>query len=645
MKLRLPILILLLAMALTACNFSLSEDITPPPNYVSPTPMPTLGALYPSTAPDPQNGALIYSQYCAACHGNKGLGDGPQSMQLPVTVPGIGLADVAQSASPAQWYEIVSEGNLDRFMPPFIGALSDQERWDVVAYVMTLHTTPDQIAQGKSLFDANCAGCAGKFSDLQQMAKLSEADLVGIIKNGNSNIPAFGKNFTDAQAFDVAAYIRTLTFVVAAQPTATEVAASVSTATPAPASGTQEAGAATAETPSAANQTPGTPAAATSAQGTPAATNIAGTGTVSGTIQMASGGNVPANLAVTLHGYDHGQDTSGTTSPQEVLTLNATSASDGTFRFDNVAMPTNRIFMAEVSYGGIKYQSTFGTVTAGTTNLTLTPVKLYESTTDFNTLKFDQIHFYTDFSTQGTVQVLEIYAFTNSTNKAVIISTDGSTIPFIKLPDGAQNTGYQADQSQNSAQFVAADQGVAAIPSDKPYSIIAFFNLPYNNQVEIKQPFVINAASAVLLIPDGMKVSGPQLTNLGVQSIQNVNYQELQASNLNAGDTLDFTVSGQPPSAASAAATTTTTDTTTQGLLVGAGALGIVLIAIGGFLFIRDRRRADEDEDEEEPEFESSDEVLDAIIALDDLHRAGKIADEAYNQRRNELKELLKGKM
>ena len=645
MKLRLPILLLLLAMALAACNFSLSEDITPPPNYVSPTPMPTLGALYPSTAPNPQNGALIYTQYCAACHGDKGLGDGPQSMQLPVTVPGIGLADVAQSASPAQWYKIVSEGNLDRFMPPFIGALSDQERWDVVAYVMTLHTTPDQIAQGKSLFDANCADCASKFGDLQKMSTLSEADIVGIIKNGNSDIPAFGKNFTDTQAYDVAAYIRTLTVVVAAQPTATEVAAPVSTATPAPASGTQEASAAASETPSAANETPGTPAATTSAQGTPAATTVAGAGTVSGTIQMASGGSVPANLNVILHGYDHGQDATGTATPQEVLTLNGTSAPDGTFRFDNVAMPTNRIFMAEVSYSGIKYQSAYDTATDGTTSLTLSPVKLYDSTTDFNTLKFDQIHFYTDFSTQGTVQVLEIYAFTNSSDKAVIISTDGSTIPFIKLPDGAQNTGYQADQSQNSAQFVAADQGVAAIPSDKPYSIIAFFNLPYDNKVEIKQPFLINADSAVLLIPDGMKVDGQQLTNLGVQSIQNVNYQELQTSSLKAGDILDFTVSGQPPAAASAATTTTATDTTAQGLLVGAGALGVVLIAIGGFLFIRDRRRVEEDEEDDEPDFESSEEVLDAIIALDDLHRAGKISDEAYNQRRNELKELLKGMM
>jgi len=34
--------------------------------------------------------------------------------------------------------------------------------------------------------------------------------------------------------------------------------------------------------------------------------------------------------------------------------------------------------------------------------------------------------------------------------------------------------------------------------------------------------------------------------------------------------------------------------------------------------------------------------VMDAIIALDDLHRAKKIPDEAYQARRAELKEQLK---
>jgi len=41
-------------------------------------------------------------------------------------------------------------------------------------------------------------------------------------------------------------------------------------------------------------------------------------------------------------------------------------------------------------------------------------------------------------------------------------------------------------------------------------------------------------------------------------------------------------------------------------------------------------------------ELDDADSIMDAIIALDDLHRAGKIADEAYETRRAELKARLK---
>ena len=210
MKFRYMLIFILSAIFLAGC--SLASDITPPPNYVSPTPLPTLGLLYPASAPDIQNGAMLFTQNCAPCHGDTGLGNGPQSQQLPVTVPALGLADTARSDSPAQWFTTVSQGNLDRFMPPFIGDLSDQDRWDVVAYALTLHTKPDQIAQGKALFDANCSNCADKFTDQKMMAALSEDDIIRIIKNGQGDIPAFGKNFSDDQALDVAMYIRTLTF-------------------------------------------------------------------------------------------------------------------------------------------------------------------------------------------------------------------------------------------------------------------------------------------------------------------------------------------------------------------------------------------------------------------------------------------------
>ena len=66
-----------------------------------------------------------------------------------------------------------------------------------------------------------------------------------------------------------------------------------------------------------------------------------------------------------------------------------------------------------------------------------------------------------------------------------------------------------------------------------------------------------------------------------------------------------------------------------------------MLTVIGGWLYLRDRRRALA-EDQDVDGLDSSEDVMDAIVALDDLHRAGQISDEAYKKRRAELKDSLK---
>lgn len=602
MKFSFAILILASALVLAGCNFTLAEDIPPPPGYVAPTPMPTLGALFPASAPDVQNGALIFAERCAPCHGVTGLGDGPQSMQLPVSVPGIGLPEGARKASPAAWFKTVTQGNLDRYMPPFSGGLTDQERWDVVAYALSLHTTDEQLARGRSLVESDCADCSADFSDQARMSALSAADMVSIIRNGEAGVPAFGADYSDEDAYAAAAYLRSLTFAEAA-PVAAETSA-VAEASPvaeaAPAAGTPEAAAA-----------------------------AAGVGEVSGSVTAAAPARA-GGLTVTLHGFDHGSDQ--TSGPEEVLTLSGTVAADGTYRFEDVEMPLNRIFLADVEYAGIKYRSDFESAGEAATSISLPPLKVYEPSTDVNLLRLDQVHVYTDFATAGTVQVLEIFAFTNNSDKAVIISTDGATIPFIPLPAGAANQGYEA--GQDSAAFVAADDGLAVVPSDKPYSIIAFFNLPYERSLEFQQPLPIDTRSVLLLVPEGIKVAGDQFASEGMQVIQNDNYQEYSAAELQAGSTLSFTLSGRPR------ASSATGIDSRQGWLIGGAALGLALILGGVFLYVRDRRSTVTGPDD--VEFQNADEVLDAILALDDLHRAGKISDSAHKSRRDELKDVLR---
>jgi mono/diheme cytochrome c family protein len=605
MRLGLVGVLLLAGAVLAGCNFTLAADITPPPDYVPPTPMPTLGPLYPASAPNLQDGAAIFADKCVPCHGSKGLGDGPQSMQLPVAVPAIGLPETARPATPADWFKTVTQGNIDRFMPPFAGSLTEQQRWDVVAYALSLHTKSDEISRGKALVESDCPDCAAAVADQEKMAALSENDLVSMIRNGSDQIPAFGKGYSDQQAYGAAEYLRSLTFAGEAQ-------LAVAPATPVEA---------TAQ--------PGTPEAAASSAPSAAGTAAPEVGQVTGSVELPVGG-AATGLTVTLHGYDHAAD--GTSGPQEVLTLSGPVNEDGSYAFDDVGLPLNRIFIAEVKYAGVSYRSGFQAATAGSTSINMPALKLYDASMDMSKLTIEQVHIYADFSTKGTVQVLEIYAFNNSSDTSVIISTDGSSIPFIQLPKGATNAGYEA--GQDSASFVSADQGLAVVPSDKPYSIVAFFNLPYDQQLEITQPVAIDTPSLILLVPEGIAVKGTQLQSQGVQAIQNNNYEEFAAADLKEGQTLSFTLSGQPGSSPAAVIDAH------QGLVIGGAFLGALLIGAGLFLYARERRRLVPVVTE--AEFETQDEVLDAILALDDLHRAGKIADAAYNLRRDELKEQLR---
>jgi mono/diheme cytochrome c family protein len=622
MKFRSALFIALIALFLAACNMTLAQDVTPPPGAAQPAqPQPTSGPVFPVSAPNLQNGAAIYAEKCAPCHGDAGMGDGPQGKQLPVPVAALGLPEVAAQASPADWYHAVTNGNIENFMPPF-ASLSSQERWDVVAYALSLSATSEQISQGEQLFEENCADCPTDFfTDQEKMAALSTNELTDLLAGGGEGLPSLGASLSQDELQAVAVYLRTMTFSessLASEP------ASVLTEEP-------STGESSAESPS----VEGTPVAS---EGTTQEESVASveSGTVAGVLVNGSSGEVPSGATVTLHGFEHSSDQS--TMPQEVLTETRDADSNGTFTFEGVDMPDGRIFLVEANYQGISYQSQLVVSEAGTPELTVPDITVYENTTDSRGLVIEQLHISFDMAQEGSVQVFELFTISNSTDKAYVFATDGTSLPFMPLPAGATNVGLEL--SQDSALLLPTDSGDFAIPpSDKFYSIIAFFNMPYDKSLELTQPLALPVSSALVIVPEGIKVKSEQLTDSGLQQTQQgFNVQMYSGDSLNAGSPLEITLSGNVKSAASV--------DNRQTLLIGAGVFGMVLILAGVWMFFRDRGKPDEEdfeeEEETEDEFETAEEVMDAIIALDDLHRAKKIPDEAYQVRREELKARLK---
>jgi mono/diheme cytochrome c family protein len=98
--------------------------------------------LFAQTRGDSKNGRELYMEKCILCHGSQGEGwDWSKKVaEPPIPVPD--LAQVAPERSNQFLFDVVKDGGeavgKTRFMPPFGFQLSDQEVWDLVAYMRSL---------------------------------------------------------------------------------------------------------------------------------------------------------------------------------------------------------------------------------------------------------------------------------------------------------------------------------------------------------------------------------------------------------------------------------------------------------------------------------------------------------------------------
>lgn len=632
---RLPSFLLLSLLFLFTGCISLAEDVTPPPNYVAPTPAPTLAAnIFPASAPDVDSGAAIYAEKCAPCHGPTGQGDGAQAANLPNGAPALGKADFAFDKSPARWYEIVTQGNLQNFMPGF-SSLSDQQRWDVVAYALSLSASAERVQAGKALYEVNCAECHGldgrklpkaSLSNQQRMAALSNQDIAVLSQKGiPPAMPAV--NLSDGDAAALAAYTRTFTFA------SSGAVAAAPDSTPQPATDTSEA----ASTESA--------APASDAQ----------RGTISGIITNGSGGQVPAGLKVTLHTFIHDLATQQFTEGESRET---TTSALGTYQFSDLPFSPGDAYYVSIEYGGVVYESAPAIPANDGLQEYDLPITIYETTTDVSSLAISTAHILLDYSQPGIIQVVEFFVFANMGDKTIVAAEPGQPVIEIPLPAGYQN--LQFENGMLGGRFLQTATGfgdtlpIPPTDSQSQYSIVFAFDMPYqadasplaglfgSQKFELTQTFNLKTGALNLLVPQGVKAEAQNLVDGGAQSMGGgFTFQLYRAGSLEAGQTFTAKISGAP------ASTTPQSGDSSRNLIVGIGAFGVVLILAGVFFYWRDRQKEEnedalDEEDGEDEEEMSKDDILDAIIALDDQFRAGNLSEEAYQERRAELKAMLR---
>jgi mono/diheme cytochrome c family protein len=561
---------------------------------------------YPSQTPNVVRGAEIFAMNCTQCHGAGGAGDGElattgqlvRSDGTPIAVPSFLDAERVRAITPLQYFNVITQGNLDNLMPPWANALTEQERWDVTMYVYTLYHTPDQLTNGQQQYALHCAECHGDTGlgdgeeqlasgngeayDLTyapDMIQVSDNDISDVIRQGkgNSMPPLNEQELSPADLEAMVQYVRMFSVSSEAQaPISTEEATTQS---------------------------------------------ITLQGRVSNGTQ---GGTVPTDLMVFLRYGNAEMGLNDLSTP-----LNA----DGSFMFENVPLDSSFGYIAVTGYNGVVFSSEVLEASAMPTDPALN-INIYERTDDISSITISnistQIEPFPEMEDEamGTgLLISQVFTYNNSSDRAFLLEQNGVSFTLlVQFPPGSiilsalQDPRYIVAQEQYAIidTFpVNPGQHTVEVTYFLPYADGAVFDQPLNT------PFI--GTANVNITPKSVKV---------LESVWALNdsapfvNQYSNSVNLPARESFKFTLDGRMD-------VTTSTDSTvvTAGSLIPLIAITIIIFAVFMFLWMKVWSRSN-------PEQETQ-LLLRQIAELDSLHDQGQINHDAYQRQRQALKSRL----
>lgn len=456
------LLSVLFAGLLSACEFSLAGDITPPPDAILSGDVTPEAIEYPYAFPNAANGEQIYAARCAACHGPTGLGDGEQAGELPFAPAPIGNAELARSASPEDWYRVVTQGRIARFMPPFSAALTPQDRWEVIAYVYSLSIDPEQVIVGAELYAENQNRIAEVLDgDNPLSVNLETLQSLGLPGEETRALVAF----MQAQALG-------LMSPGSAQVTSVPIATS-------PSEKTQ-------------------------------------TGSFTGRVVYGSEGRMPSGLQVQLSGFDH---------TEQSVSQTAQVSDVGNFSFQDVPLVEGRIFFVQIDYQGQTYFSEFITADSEVTEFEI-PITIYETTSDTSQLAVEAIQLVYDFSQPGIVRVVERVSISNLGDRAVVPDGGQPVLHYSLPHGAAKlafEEGTVGDRYIIEEGGFGDLRGV--LPGTNSYQVLFAYELPYADSLTYQISIDLPTRSLVVLLPEsGIELQSENFQLIGTQAIEGVDY-------------------------------------------------------------------------------------------------------------------------
>jgi len=82
-----------------------------------------------------ETGQKVYERVCSNCHGELGDGDGPTASFLPVKPRDFTNCKFQKKRADGELFYVIKFGSWP--MPPMIPLITEEEAWEVVAYIRT----------------------------------------------------------------------------------------------------------------------------------------------------------------------------------------------------------------------------------------------------------------------------------------------------------------------------------------------------------------------------------------------------------------------------------------------------------------------------------------------------------------------------
>lgn len=556
--------------------------------------------VLPLTTPNSETGLAIYAERCANCHGEQAKGDGQMAVAAGISPIAFADPEYRKTASPAVMFETITNGRIENSMPPFgpsaENAISEEDRWNLVAALYSYSTPPESVATGQAVYETSCQNCHGaagaadgpdatpettNLTSLTYWFNRTNQAVFEALENGR--IPAHAYQLSDDERWSVVDYARTFSYVYLDP-----------LAPPPP---------------------------------IPAAT-ITGHIVNGSTADFVTGGNV------TLRAFN--------TDIEEMLTLTSTVGTEGRFSFDLADVPADWIYMVNYDYNGLNFNSPANQLSRANPTLEM-PVTVFDQTTNSAAVIIEQIHIVLEF-VEDTVQVSELYVVGNQ-ETAVFMGATGDpadgTVQFA-VPPEAQNVAFQRAFGSLDSFFPALDliqvetnwaDVQPLYPGSGSLNMLVQYSLPYEDGITFAHPLPYSAANTSIIMADtGVTVSGPNWVSQGIQTMgEGSAFAAYAGSPLAQGDSLSLTLEGTPRLVSNTTGSTVLVRDETNEILIGTA----VLLTVLGVAVYTVRTWT------QTTAAPTANSLLQAIADLDDAYENGRISQKQYTHQRQTLKTQL----